>query len=175
MLPDLSPDSLYVFTFGPGTGELVAVRAPPDDWLIVDGCSGNGVGYGAKLLEHYSARPSIIVLTHPHTDHARGLGDVIDVATPFASQRLPRFEADEGAQFLLARSPELLLTGLPRAYADQGVNPQRAARSQLDVAGRSGPRQPRVEGFPDCCCVVELRRDGTTHRNMGPGSIVATP
>ena len=55
-LPALA-DALYVFVFGPGTGELVAVRAPPDDWLIVDGCGVGRTKYGPALLAHYGAAP----------------------------------------------------------------------------------------------------------------------
>ena len=39
-LPALAADELHVFVFGPGTGELVAVRAPPEDWLIGRADSG---------------------------------------------------------------------------------------------------------------------------------------
>ena len=66
-LPPLA-DALYVFVFGPGTGELVAVRAPPNDWLIVDGCGVGKTKYGPALLAHYGATPRMIALTHPHRD-----------------------------------------------------------------------------------------------------------
>jgi hypothetical protein len=35
-LPALAPDRLQVLVFGPGTGELVVVRAPPNDWMVID-------------------------------------------------------------------------------------------------------------------------------------------
>ncbi len=81
MLPDLDPDSLHLFIFGPGTGELVAVCAPPGRWLVVDGCGHGGVMYAEELLEHYSASPELIVLTHPHEDHYKGLAELVDRAT----------------------------------------------------------------------------------------------
>lgn len=49
--------------------------------MIVDGCSAETVRYGLRLLQHYKAFPRIVILTHPHMDHAMGIGEVIDYAT----------------------------------------------------------------------------------------------
>lgn len=38
-LPPTRDDRLLVLVFGPGTGELILVRAPGDRWLVIDGCS----------------------------------------------------------------------------------------------------------------------------------------
>jgi len=81
-LPALEPDSLTLFAFGPGYGELVIVRAPPNEWLVIDGCAVGKRGYATSVLDHYQAQPRIIVLTHPHDDHCRGLVDLLDLATP---------------------------------------------------------------------------------------------
>lgn len=80
-LPALAADDLQIFVFGPGTGELVAVRAPKDRWLLVDGCGAGRLRYGVELIRHYGATPSLIVLTHPHRDHASGVREVVDLAT----------------------------------------------------------------------------------------------
>ena len=80
-LPALAADALHVFVFGPGTGELVAVRAPPNDWLIVDGCGVGRTKYGPALLGYYGATPRFVALTHPHRDHAVGIADVVDEFT----------------------------------------------------------------------------------------------
>lgn len=82
-LPDLAPDHLAIFAFGPGIGELVLVRVPPDLWLVLDGCGAGDADYAPAVLEHYGhARPHIIVLTHPHDDHSRGLARLIEASTP---------------------------------------------------------------------------------------------
>jgi hypothetical protein len=65
LLPELDPENLWLFVFGPGVGELVVVRAPPGAWLVVDGCRAARVPYAEKLLDHYRATPDIVVLTHP--------------------------------------------------------------------------------------------------------------
>ncbi len=63
------------------------VRAPPGEWLVVDGCSGNAKAYAPQVLRHYGGRCRLVVFTHPHSDHARGVAEVIDEATagPFLS------------------------------------------------------------------------------------------
>ena len=76
-LPDLAPEQLHVLVFGPGKGELILVRAPPDAWMVVDGCGAGGRGYAAAVLDHYDARPRLLVLTHPHDDHSHGMGDLV--------------------------------------------------------------------------------------------------
>lgn len=82
-LPTLTPDHLVVLVFGPGLGELILVRVPPGLWVVVDGCGAKGIDYAAAVLHHYGdARPAVVVLTHPHDDHSRGIADVIRKATP---------------------------------------------------------------------------------------------
>lgn len=83
-LPLLEPESLTVLIFGPGFGELAAVRAPPGVWMIVDGCEVGDIRYAQRVLDHYQAAPPrLIALTHPHDDHSGGLREVIDRATPY--------------------------------------------------------------------------------------------
>lgn len=88
-LPRLEPEALQLFVFGPGTGELVIVRAPPDNWLVVDGCGLGGTMYAPRVLAHYGAKPDIVLFTHPHSDHYRGLQEVIDDATADPEGRWP--------------------------------------------------------------------------------------
>lgn len=81
-LPDLAPDHLVVLAFGPGVGELILVRVPPDAWMVVDGCGAGETHYALEALTHYRARPRIVLLTHPHEDHSRGVAEVIEAWTP---------------------------------------------------------------------------------------------
>jgi beta-lactamase superfamily II metal-dependent hydrolase len=85
-LPTLDPEHLTVLVFGPGVGELVLVRAPPGEWMVIDGCEVAEVGYGQRVLTHYEVRPAVIALTHPHDDHSMGLLKVIDAATPYENK-----------------------------------------------------------------------------------------
>lgn len=81
-LPDLAPDHLVVLVFGPGKGELILVRVPPDAWMVVDGCGAERVHYALEALSYYRARPRIVLLTHPHDDHSWGVATVIEASTP---------------------------------------------------------------------------------------------
>ncbi len=89
MLPTLASDALHVAVFGPGVGELVAVRAPPGRWMLIDGCGPRTQSYGRRLLEHYGGVPTLIAFTHPHLDHASGAIEVIAAATRGAPETWP--------------------------------------------------------------------------------------
>lgn len=74
---------LNVWVFGPGYGEFVVVHVPPTGWLAVDGCSaGGGDGWPRRFFEAQDVTPTHILMTHPHHDHATGLVELIDDATP---------------------------------------------------------------------------------------------
>lgn len=49
-LPELPPDQLAIFVFGPGYGELILVRVPPDVWMVVDGCGKGETTYATAAL-----------------------------------------------------------------------------------------------------------------------------
>ncbi|HSN98456.1 MAG TPA: MBL fold metallo-hydrolase [Candidatus Nanopelagicales bacterium] len=75
----LAPDTLYVFVFGPVYGESVVLRIPPEHWVVIDGCSSSSFSsYPAELLKHFRAHADVVVLTHPHLDHAKGLDVVLE-------------------------------------------------------------------------------------------------
>ncbi|WP_187344991.1 MBL fold metallo-hydrolase [Cystobacter ferrugineus] len=68
----------------------MAVRAPPDDWLLVDGCAASRTPYGPQLVTHYGIRPKLVILTHPHLDHSRGVAQVLEHATQGAKKDWPK-------------------------------------------------------------------------------------
>ena len=76
-LESFDPGLLYLVLFGPGFGESVVVRVPPDIWIVVDSVWTQGaeskVVPALELMRRYGERSSCIVFTHPHQDHAAGL------------------------------------------------------------------------------------------------------
>lgn len=74
---DLNPDRLYLFVLGPGVGESIIVRIPPDSWLVVDSYRHNGRPAASYVLERYHATWSVLVLTHPHADHHAGMDQLL--------------------------------------------------------------------------------------------------
>lgn len=83
-LPDqLDPELLYLFVFGPGRGESIAVRVPPRHWIVVDSCRIGCKAAAKQVLDRrlendsYRGDFSCVVLTHPHKDHYRLFSQVL--------------------------------------------------------------------------------------------------
>jgi Metallo-beta-lactamase superfamily len=78
----LEPDLLYMFAFGPGFGESIVLRIPPDEWMVVDSLRrqtrGQDFNPALSLLEAHEATIAAIALTHPHSDHVRGLPQLLE-------------------------------------------------------------------------------------------------
>ena len=77
---------LSIIVFGPGVGESVVVCLPNGSVGVVDGCrepastGANGDGDPVReLLRHLQVETlRFVCLTHPHDDHYRGLGRLLD-------------------------------------------------------------------------------------------------
>ncbi|MCA9031195.1 MAG: MBL fold metallo-hydrolase [Planctomycetaceae bacterium] len=74
----LDPELLYLFVLGPGTGETVLLRVPPDDWVIIDSYLNADRPAAEAIVDEFGGTVSIIVLTHPHQDHYKGFIELID-------------------------------------------------------------------------------------------------
>jgi hypothetical protein len=77
---------LHVFVAGPGYGEGIAVALPHSGWLVLDGCRvSTGRLPILAILDRWKspAEPvEALLLTHPHTDHAFGIRETIEVTAP---------------------------------------------------------------------------------------------
>lgn len=143
---------------------------------------------GAAWSELLAVRPSLATndlykVAHHGSSNAIGpqvtsvapTSEASWIATPFASQGLPRFDADEGVDRHLRVRPALALTALPRAHAAQrGQGGAVLSRAQLaEPAGVE--LDPPAPGFPDCFVMATLRRDGPPQIAWGPGSLCVVP
>jgi hypothetical protein len=78
-----SADELEVSVFGPGFGESLAVHLGEGRWMVVDSCIDRATGKPAptQYLESIGVDcgedVAVVVATHWHDDHARGLADVV--------------------------------------------------------------------------------------------------
>jgi beta-lactamase superfamily II metal-dependent hydrolase len=77
MPASLDEGRLYIFVFGPGYGESVAVRVPPDEWLVIDSCRIEKQAAALHVLRRYGGKLALLLLTHRHMDHYRGFVDLI--------------------------------------------------------------------------------------------------
>jgi beta-lactamase superfamily II metal-dependent hydrolase len=81
---------LYLFVCGPGgtTGHgavALALALPGQGWLTVDACKVGSAQPQERIISRWRApgEPLLAaVLTHPHDDHAAGLGELLDVFRP---------------------------------------------------------------------------------------------
>ena len=77
-------DEIEVSIFGPGFGESLVVHLGNNEWLIVDSCrdlGGGGENLPVQYLESMgvdlATAVKLVVLTHWHDDHIRGVGEVL--------------------------------------------------------------------------------------------------
>jgi len=105
---------LELSVFGPGYGESILVHLGNEEWMVVDSCINPNSRISAPLeyLHGIGVNPSkaikLIVATHWHDDHIRGLGSVVSES--------------KAAQFICSsalRKPEFLT--LVHAYGKQSM------------------------------------------------------
>ncbi|MGE3343811.1 MAG: MBL fold metallo-hydrolase [Vicinamibacterales bacterium] len=79
-------DELEVSLVGPGRGESIIIHIGSNEWAIVDSCIPRGTARAAALdyLSSLGVDPStqvrLVVATHWHDDHIRGLAEIVKVA-----------------------------------------------------------------------------------------------
>lgn len=84
------PDTLELTLFGPGYGESVLAHIGSGHWILVDSCIDSNSGQPAALvyLDQLGLNPAdvvdMIVASHWHDDHVRGLSTILE-ACPRAS------------------------------------------------------------------------------------------
>ena len=115
-MPDLATppraDEVEVSLFGPGFGECVLVHLGSGNWLLVDSCLDQrrrvqpALAYLRRIGHDPVSTVRLIVATHWHDDHIRGLAEVVRTC--------------EGAKFYCSsalREPEVLtVIGTQAAY-----------------------------------------------------------
>ena len=76
------PEEFEMTLIGPGYGESVVVHLGRGAWMIVDSCvDADGVPRPVRYLEHLGVDPSeavtLVVASHWHDDHIRGMAKVV--------------------------------------------------------------------------------------------------
>lgn len=77
-------DEFEVSLFGPGVGESVVVHLGGNEWMIVDSCRGEHASAALAYLRRIGVDPAnvkLIVATHWHNDHVRGLHELVQACT----------------------------------------------------------------------------------------------
>lgn len=80
-------DELEISVFGPGYGECILIHIGNGEWIIIDSCIDKktkrpaALDYLENLGVSLSESVSLVVATHWHDDHVRGLGAIISECT----------------------------------------------------------------------------------------------
>ena len=78
------PDQIEINLFGPGFGECCLVHVGANEWVIVDSCVEPStrripaLQYLSSLGVDPARQVKLIVATHWHDDHIRGLADIVE-------------------------------------------------------------------------------------------------
>lgn len=76
-------DEVEVSVFGPGYGECIVVHVGDGDWIVVDSCiradtrEAVAINYLSRIGVDPSQAVKLVVATHWHDDHVRGLAETV--------------------------------------------------------------------------------------------------
>ena len=146
---ELLPDLLYMFVFGPGRGESIVVRVPPDSWLVIDSCLIDEQCPAVQLLDRFDGTLSAAILTHRHSDHIRGFPEVLDW---------------NAAEVIGAVDPAITERNPNRALADHEEHELRGILEDVAAAIST-----RWGDNPDSCWETYRK----THRPVGEATVEA--
>ena len=78
LLSSLPDGKLHVYFLDVGQGDAVLVRAPTDEFILIDGGPDDAViAQLARVMPFYERQIDLIILSHPHADHVNGLVEVL--------------------------------------------------------------------------------------------------
>ncbi len=77
-------NELEISIIGPGRGECILIHLGNNDWCVVDSCVARGIqdSVATEYLRSFGGSPQIrlVVASHWHDDHIRGLAGVLESA-----------------------------------------------------------------------------------------------
>jgi beta-lactamase superfamily II metal-dependent hydrolase len=160
------PDEIEVSVFGPGVGECIVVHLGNNDWAIVDSCRERRSQQPVALvyLERLGVNESavkLIVATHWHDDHVRGLSDVLSLCP----------NAEFACSAALNREEFFTLVGYGRSVKGAFSSGIDEFSSVLDFLKRSSPVKPSVAHHP---ARLEWASSSKVlfRNNLAPGTVV---
>jgi len=95
--------------FGPGYGECLLVHLGEGEWMIVDSCVQSNRQPALDYLHAMDVDPAVavklVVATHWHDDHVRGIADVLATCRTAAFACSAALSPDELLQTIGALEP----------------------------------------------------------------------
>jgi beta-lactamase superfamily II metal-dependent hydrolase len=135
-------DEVEVSVFGPGYGEGIVVHVGDHEWIVVDSCI-EPLSKQPAILDYFhaigsdpSAAVKLVIATHWHDDHVRGLGTIV--------------RACENATFVCSAAlqvPEFLT--LVKAYGTRPMLEYSGVQEFSDIIASLETRGQRTGGKPE--------------------------
>ena len=137
-------DEFELTLLGPGYGESIVIHVGGGVWVLVDSCvDGGGVPRALRYLEGIGVDPAdtvdLIVATHWHDDHIRGITKLVEVckkATFCCASVLLRKEFLTVVGALESRPPSVLGSGLKEIHDVTSRLVRTASKPTLALANR---------------------------------------
>ncbi|MGQ0602267.1 MAG: MBL fold metallo-hydrolase [Anaerolineales bacterium] len=138
-----SSNELEVSVFGPGYGEALVLHIGNGAWLLIDSCVFPGlkqpapIDYLLSLGVDYANAVKVIVATHWHDDHVRGLSNLVRECKAAKLVVSEALRTDEFLQLVSHYRPPLAILNsgldeIPRTF--QILDSRRRAGSTLGTA-----------------------------------------
>lgn len=108
-MPAPARDQLVVTLIGPGYGECAIIHVGNGAWIVIDSCIDSNTGRSAALdyLEGLGVSPRfvrLLVITHWHDDHIRGISQLIAECHDATIAFSPCFREREFRELIRARA-----------------------------------------------------------------------
>ena len=131
----MTPDQVEVSIFGPGFGESILIHIGGGQWIVINSCVNSSsecvaleylrrLGYGPDAVR-------LIVATHWHDDHVRGLSQLLSACTNAAFVASMAMSAREFMAMAIARK------SIRATLATSGVDEITGVYSLLKNGGRT--------------------------------------
>jgi glyoxylase-like metal-dependent hydrolase (beta-lactamase superfamily II) len=136
-------NELELSLFGPGIGESLVIHSGNGEWVVVDSCLDEqrravALSYLESLGVGVAAQVKLVLVTHWHDDHIRGMSQVVAAAKTAEFAYSAALAGQEFFNLVAARN-EVSLIG-----QTSGVDEFKAIFDIL--AGRTSGRYPRGPG-----------------------------
>ena len=138
------PDQIEVSLFGPGYGECALLHVGNGNWVVVDSCLNPdsepvALAYLSDLGSNPAEAVRLVVATHWHDDHIRGMGHVIEVcmnATFCCASALRREEFLTAVGVLEGNPATPQGSGMQELYRTLSSLTERSSRPVFAIANR---------------------------------------
>ncbi len=179
-------DEFEVSTFGPGVGECIVIHLGWGEWIVVDSCCPAGTAepialtYLAALGVSTESAVRLLVATHWHTDHIRGMATLLRACDSAGFVCSAALESRTFVEFitLLDQRPMIESSGTDefhriltllqgRAAATRQVTPKWAAADRILYHSTRRAIEVRSLSPSDAAMTLALREIGQLMPRVG--------